>query len=271
MEKMFIFLLWVITLTLNSSLLLATLILRYRRDRRTLQMSDGELAAIIRLCDRNISWIYQSIMADRGNAELFAGAFVNRHNRQLYPEHYRHGAQSWFINLNEFCALAYLETEESADIAFQRLTAVGDDYYPWLDINRYALKCFGGNEEAERCAVFKALRTMCDAKDMKLVTIQLNALVAYVDHDGIYGLPETTYVGNGDGRCGPVSAKMAYFERTAIKRLSQLCEGCPFAKTLDNGNGCTDKRNNGCEKSNRFHSKGIIAFLKRVFGKGERG
>ena len=234
--------------------------------------SDRSVAdSINKLRDKFEDYIDSAILSNPDNATLFTFGFTNWNNHTLYPDRYVHGARSCFEDLNDFCAIAYLEAEmlsvdavaKSADGTIKTLSGVGKDYYPWLDIDRYAVKCFGGNDKGERCPVFKALRDMCNARDTDLISFQPNAFLAYTDDDGSYGHAHALYVGNGDGRCGPISTKLAFTERSAFKKLAELCESCPFAKKLGEAKDHYDCCQTRDDKIKCFHG-GIIAFFKRL-------
>ena len=239
--------------------------------------------------DPGIMRFYQDII--RGSIytktavpDRFFDAAVNEQNHQLYPYRYRHGATLRQVHVcNEF-KLVYLEPEESADITYKRLTGGKFEYHSWSDIDRYLLKCGFGNAEGDRCPAWKKLREILAVGGPDLASATGDRLFVRVEDNPAYGECGTVYVGYGDGSIGPIVKELRSCGRSPFEALALCCQSCEFKRTTrdanadhadndgddnaDDGNRVSDVNAHN-DLMNRPHG-GIIAFFKRLFGKGKK-
>ena len=139
----------------------------------------------------------------------------------------------------------------------EKARAVGEfKYDPRFDIDRVCICCIKNNVENDGCAAFKILRESLETKVANLQVLDPSFVPVEVEKNPDDGKVLVTRVCNGDGRCGPVSAK----HEDSFELWPELCAACAQCdKNADHGCGGT---NNG--NDNLAHG-GIIAFFKRLF------
>lgn len=199
---------------------------------------------------------------------------ANEWNYRLYPHIYNKGARTIDIyqtSRDPELKLMYLKQDESALRTLEPGTIKQLNYDPWNDIDRYFIKCLRGNVEGASCPAWQKLRQMCSVRECEETFVEPSALVAVRDNDGMYGEPNRIYIGNGDGRVGPIAANDGLCRRNPLAELARLCESCKFCGTpsVVCTIACDDKAKNTNNDHKNIHG-GIIAFFKRLFGRGKK-
>lgn len=218
------------------------------------------MEAITKFGNQERSELFDALYADRDNALLFIDASVIGMNHKLHPETNDAWPRLNLVGVGEDCWIYYLMPQPLPFDAYMLAVRVVDKYQPWADINRYAVYCRRGCRKAERCHVFQALRKACSEADLDLVPMDPNALVARHDDDGLYGNAGITYVGDGDGRRGPVSAKLKLREWQMKKTLGETCKACQFDKR-ENGES---ERSAAVDVCPDVRHGGIISYFRRL-------
>lgn len=212
--------------------------------------------------DRERDRLENALYAVPENKVAFLNASINAMNNWEFPW----TCDSWprlvSVGIGADCDIYYLVPQPLPLGTYELASGGVDKYQPWADIDRYAVYCRRGNRDHERCAVCKKLRELCAVRDMDLVSVDPNALVACRDDDGLYGDAGITYVGEGDGRCGPVSMKMKLRERKVYRALEEECKACVF----DREDG-EEKPAASVDVRPEVAHAGIIPFLKRLIGR----
>ena len=134
--------------------------------------------------------------------------------------------------------------------------AVGElKYDPRFDIDRVCISCIKNDVENDGCAAFKILREALETKVANLQVLDPSFVPVEVEKNPDDGKVLVTRVCNGDGRCGPVSAKHEY----GFELWPELCAACAQCdQNTEKRPGYADNGNN-----NLAHG-GIIAFFKRL-------
>lgn len=223
----------------------------------------------------------------------FEFAAVNTQNRTIDPGRYAHGATLNTVLSSEDVVVVYLEPEESGDVTYNRLTGGKFEYHAFRDIDRYLLKCRVGNVQAEKCPAWQKLREALAVGGADLAIAVGDRFAVRFEDDPDYGEVGVPYVSNGNGAIGPIARKLCFCRRDPFEAVAFACQSCQFKACERSALGSArgderQKRNEGADKShqdagkpnqdadffNRECSKkvhgGIITFLKKVFGKGER-
>ena len=229
----------------------------------TLDEKIERIKAVSKFGEQERDHLFDALYADRENFFLFLDASVNGMSHRLHPETNDVWPRLNVVGIGEDCWIYYLMPEPLPLDAYVLASGVVDKYQPWADIHRYAVYCRRGCRKVEGCGVLKELGKACAEAEHDLVRVDPNALVAYHDYDGRYGNAGITYVGDGDGRCGPVSAKLKLREWKMAKALEETCKSCPFHK-CENGKR---ERSAAVDVCPDVRHGGIISFFGRVLGR----
>ena len=229
----------------------------------TLDEKIERIKAVSKFGEQERDQLFDALYADRENFFLFLDASVNGMSHRLHPETNDVWPRLNVVGVSEDCWIYYLMPEPLPLDAYVLASGVVDKYQPWADIHRYAVYCRRGCRKVEGCGVLKKLGKACAEAEHDLVRVDPNALVAYHDDDGRYGNAGITYVGDGDGRCGPVSAKLKLREWKMAKALEETCKSCPFHK-CENGKR---ERSAAVDVCPDVRHGGIISFFGRVLGR----
>jgi len=214
------------------------------------------------------------------NLPLFVHARSNEWNRRLYPKDYDTGAATNDIYETQHMKLFFLEQcpSDAARRTLERFSVEHFKYDPWNDIDRYCLKCIGGNREAAACPAWQELRKACAVGELKEAVVEPRALAIELDLDGVHGKRGAAYIGNGDGRAGPIAPIQCIGNRHTIERIAALCTTCKFrcdavvVKTdyADHDGGNCGDASNQPDGNFKVSHGGIIAFFKRLIGRRTR-
>lgn len=227
--------------------------------------------------------VLDCICSNPGNSLLFFHGRTNEWNRRLYPKTYDTGAATNDVYATQHMKLFFLEQcpSDAARRALERFAVEHFKYDPWNDIDRYCLKCLGGNREAATCPAWQELRKACAVGELKEAVVKPRALTIELDLDGVHGKAGAAYIGNGDGRVGPIAPKQGIGDRHTIERIAALCTTCKFRREPSVVHGTpsvvrTD--GNAADGDSDSHQSdddlddshdGIIAFFRRLFGRGK--
>lgn len=216
-----------------------------------------------------------SICTKPENRIRFLFGRTNEWNYRLYPNIYNKGARTIDIyqtSRDPELKLMYLKQDESALRTLEPGTIKQLNYDPWNDIDRYLVKCLRGNVEGTRCPAWQKLREMCAVGECEQVFVEPSALVAVSDDDGVNGEPNRIYIGNGDGRMGPIAANDGLRRRSPLAELARLCQFCEFARppSVVDADASSDQTKKPDGEGEHVHSSGIIAFLRRLFRRGKK-
>lgn len=221
------------------------------------------------------------ICSNPRNGFLFDRYRSNEWNRRLYPETYDTGATTKDVYATQHMKLFFLEQcpSDAARRALERFAVEHFKYDPWNDIDRYCLKCLGGNREAAACPAWQELRKACAVGELKEAVVKPRALTIELDLDGVHGKAGAAYIGNGDGRVGPIAPIQCAGDRHTIERIAALCLTCKFRRepSVVHGTPC-EVRTNGNANDGDCDSHqpnddlddshgGIIAFFRRLLGR----
>lgn len=223
----------------------------------------------------------------------FEFAAANTQNRTIDPGRYTHGATLNTVLSSDDVVVVYLEPEESGDVTYNRLAGGKFEYHAFRDIDRYLLKCRVGNVQDEKCPAWQKLREVLAVGGADLAIAVGDRFAVRLEDDSGYGEVGVPYVGHGDGAIGPIARKLCSCRRYPLEAVALACQSCQFkacersalgsarGDERQKRNDNADKPNQGADKSNqdagiacrdgseKVHG-GIIAFLKRCFGRGER-
>lgn len=221
---------------------------------------------------------YDSICTKPETRIRFLFGRTNQWNHSIDPFFYNSGARTVEVpqvllreEVPELKVL-YLKQDESALRTLKRGLIEELDYDPWNDIDRYLVKCLRGNVEGTRCPAWQKLREMCAVGECEQVFVEPSALVAVSDDDGVNGEPGRIYIGNGDGRVGPIASKENRCRRNPLAELARLCQFCEFARppSVVDADASSDQTKKPDGEGEHVHSNGIITFFRRLFGRKER-
>jgi len=224
------------------------------------------------------------ICSNPKNSFLFSDGRSYEWNRRLYPKVYDSSATTNDVYATEHMKLFFLEQSQSdaARRALERFAVEHFKYDPWNDIDRYCLKCLGGNREAATCPAWQELRKACAVGELKEAVVKPRALTIELDLDGIHGKAGAAYIGNGDGRVGPIAPIQCAGDMHTIERIAALCLTCKFRRepSVVHGTPCVVRTDgNAADGDSHSHQSdddlddfddshgGIIAFFRRLLGR----
>lgn len=156
-------------------------------------------------------------------------------------------------------------------------------YNAGADIDRYALRVTCEEVEFDRCPAFQKMRELVGSHMLDGREYDRQAVTIQVEPDPLDGKPTVASVCHGDGRCGPIAVDYRDSSDDWLPALKKVAAECKYnsndscdanvvvsEKAPDSagkGDAVTDNRVPGGDKN--VHG-GIIAFFKRLFGRGKK-
>lgn len=143
------------------------------------------------------------------------------------------------------------------------------EYDAGADIDRYALGCSAREGCLESCAAYEKMRKLVRGHALDGRKLDRQAVTVDIETDPRNGEKRITRVCDGDGRCGPIAFEACDSLGPWLDELIKECENCCYRRNAADGKVGKVKVVAESEGSEEAHG-GIMAFLKRCFGKGER-
>ena len=179
-------------------------------------------------------------------------------------------------------AKLYFLAEDTA-IAHEAHAIRQFEYNAGADIDRYALSVTCEEVEFDRCPAFQKMRELVGSHMLDGREYDRQAVTIQVEPDPLDGKPTVASVCHGDGRCGPIAVDYRDSSDDWLPTLKKVAAECKYnsndscdanvvvsEKAPDDagkGDAVTDNRVPDGDKN--VHG-GIIAFFRRLFGRGKK-
>ena len=169
------------------------------------------------------------------------------------------------------CGAQLFYIAQDASLASQARAVGKFEYDPGRDIDRYGLNVACEVVELDGCPAYKKTRELVEAFVLDGRRFDATAVTVDVEKDTVNGNVVVARVCDGDGRCGPIAFNAAECIEDGFSDLMAVSASCKFRRTpsVVCTIACDDKAKNTNNDHKNIHG-GIIAFLRRLFGRGKK-